>query len=241
MRETGAKARCGPLRSRVLTMALFLLAGAVVNAVVAWGCAVALNPVAGRNEFGVSASTAPCWFYQVFSRPGATQVHSSRIASDPAKFMADLAWGFSRYSLDQSEWHRSVRAPSWSRASSAAGWPVVSMHSTARVRHDELADTAVQEDIRFGIALGTVRAKPVVLPLGPLWPGFLVDTLFYAVGLWFLIRGPFALRRFLRIRGGLCPRCAYPMGASDACSECGRELPRGGGIVRHPRERLEPQ
>ena len=45
--------------------------------------------------------------------------------------------------------------------------------------------------------------------------------------LWLLIPGPFALRRFLRTRRGLCPRCAYPVGESAVCSECGRELPRG--------------
>ncbi len=38
--------------------------------------------------------------------------------------------------------------------------------------------------------------------------------------------GPFALRRFLRVRRGLCPKCAYPMGESSVCTECGRALPK---------------
>ena len=61
--------------------------------------------------------------------------------------------------------------------------------------------------------------------LHPLWPGFAVNTLFYAAILWFLIRGPFALRRSLRLRRGLCPKCAYPMGESAVCTECGKTLP----------------
>ncbi len=64
------------------------------------------------------------------------------------------------------------------------------------------------------------------LPLRPLWPGFAVNTIFYATILWLLIPGPFILRRFLRLRRGLCPKCAYPMGESAVCTDCGGELPK---------------
>ncbi len=61
-------------------------------------------------------------------------------------------------------------------------------------------------------------------PLRPLWPGFAFNTLFYATLLWLLIPGTFVLRRFLRVRRGLCPKCAYPMGESSVCTECGGAL-----------------
>ncbi len=64
-----------------------------------------------------------------------------------------------------------------------------------------------------------------MFPLRPLWPGFAVNTLFYAAVLWLLILGPFALRRFIRVKRGLCPKCAYPMGELAVCSECGKALP----------------
>ena len=64
-----------------------------------------------------------------------------------------------------------------------------------------------------------------VLPLRPIWPGFAINTLFYAVVVWLLSCGPFALRRILRVRRGLCPKCAYRMGEASVCSECGAELP----------------
>ncbi len=62
------------------------------------------------------------------------------------------------------------------------------------------------------------------MPYRPIWPGFAVNTIFYAAALWLLIPGPFAVRRFLRLRRGLCPKCAYPMGESAVCTECGGAL-----------------
>ena len=66
----------------------------------------------------------------------------------------------------------------------------------------------------------------LAMPLGPIWPGLAVNTLFYAAILWLLIPAPFALRRFLRVGRGLCPKCAYPAGESAVCTECGRLLPK---------------
>jgi len=60
-------------------------------------------------------------------------------------------------------------------------------------------------------------------------PGLAVNTLLTAVIGWLLICGPSALgrliRRFIRIRRGLCPACAYLTGASAVCTECGKPLP----------------
>ena len=72
-----------------------------------------------------------------------------------------------------------------------------------------------------GLIVGKVE-----MPIRPTGPGFTINTLFYAGILWLLILGPFALRRFLRVRRGLCPKCAYPMGESAVCSECGNKLPQ---------------
>ena len=71
--------------------------------------------------------------------------------------------------------------------------------------------------------IGTSRKTYV--PLRPIGLLFAINTLFYAAVLWLLICGPFVVRRFIRVRRGLCPKCAYPMGQSDVCSECGKALP----------------
>ena len=59
------------------------------------------------------------------------------------------------------------------------------------------------------------------VPIRPIWPGFAVNTLCYATLLW----SPFVLCRVIRVRRGLCPKCAYPMGQSAVCTECGNAIP----------------
>ena len=61
------------------------------------------------------------------------------------------------------------------------------------------------------------------LPLKPHWPGFAVNTLFYAALLWLPLYAPFALRRRFRRRRGCCIKCGYDLrGAThDRCPECG--------------------
>ena len=63
-----------------------------------------------------------------------------------------------------------------------------------------------------------------VIPLRPIWPGFALNTLFYAALFWLLLCGPFALRRLIRVKRGRCPACGYPVGTSPVCTECGRDV-----------------
>jgi hypothetical protein len=62
----------------------------------------------------------------------------------------------------------------------------------------------------------------------PIWPGFAINTMFYAGMLWIVFAARSDLRRWRRwrrIRRGLCPACAYPVGTSPVCTECGTALP----------------
>ncbi|MEQ9095993.1 MAG: hypothetical protein RIE32_06990 [Phycisphaerales bacterium] len=69
------------------------------------------------------------------------------------------------------------------------------------------------------------------LPLLPIWPGFLLNTLLYALLLFIAWRLPGVLRRAVRRRRGRCVGCGYDRGGLDAgaaCPECGA----GAGAAR---------
>jgi|GEM_PF-3279697 len=63
------------------------------------------------------------------------------------------------------------------------------------------------------------------LPLLPLWPGFAINTAFYALLLFLVRRTPGALRRTGHRRRGRCDSCGYDRSGLDRtieCPECGR-------------------
>jgi hypothetical protein len=66
------------------------------------------------------------------------------------------------------------------------------------------------------------------LPIRPVFPGIIVNSILYAVILGLLSTAPFATRRMLRRRRGQCAKCAYPVGTSPVCTECGAAVRCGG-------------
>ena len=62
-----------------------------------------------------------------------------------------------------------------------------------------------------------------ILPYRPIWPGFAINTVFYAAILWSPF-APFWLRRYVRVKRGHCIKCGYDLrghSGSDVCPECG--------------------
>ncbi len=69
-------------------------------------------------------------------------------------------------------------------------------------------------------------AFPDSLPFVPLWPGFALNTIFYAALAWGLWQVPLAIRRSRRRRNGLCVRCGYDftgLTVGSPCPECGTQ------------------
>jgi len=97
-----------------------------------------------------------------------------------------------------------------------------------------------------GIAFRSARSafENAVLPVEVLWPGFAVNTLFYAAVLWMMFLAPFALRQMIRRRRGgrgQCVMCAYPIGTNQQCTECGAPhavIPKGAAVL--PAQSLPP-
>ena len=232
-------------------VAIFLLLGAVVNVAVAWGCALGL-PLVTKQRWGPlgrgwSSETVPYWYAEEMHRAGAQRFVFLSVSFDFSG-SPGTDWGAALdvttedYTLDM----RSL--PGWMHIDTtvppevenefemfvedARGWPSLALSSHARVQEDP------RLRVRGGIIPGAAESIPgwtgsfyfedylfgrQILPLTPIWPGFAINTLFYAAILWLPIRGPFALRRFIRRNRGQCVVCGYDLRGDFArgCSECG--------------------
>ncbi len=119
-----------------------------------------------------------------------------------------------------------------------AGWPLPSLRCDAVIDAKTvggvgLACTLDPGSWHDGITApgvlhprGTRSALPELrpIPLGPIWPGFAINTLVYGVAGWTLLGGPFTVRRWRRARRGLCVTCGYPVRGLGTCPECGKEV-----------------
>ncbi len=211
------------MRRRLLTIAIFLLAGAVVNVAVAWGYAL-WSPSTPGSPIGSNPREDRAWFLDRVpptrwtdwdgpyltpdAGPGYELIRFFAMTLDPA---APKGWrvnvrrlrsGLPLVSLEGSRWFKGV-------------YPIPPT-ATFRWNLNAALEPPPELRPRYGR----------LLPLRPLPTGFAVNTTFYATLLWLLTCLAIAVRRFLRLRRGLCPKCAYPMGESSVCTECGRELPK---------------
>ncbi len=219
------------MKRRLLIIAICLLLGAVVNVAVAWGSALCVDVYDVGTYKGVTAvTTEEHWTLDTWSCGGAKFIHSLRQrgsyaiaaeAVDPGDLLpywSKLAIPSATYAAGLSDFEKHLVE--------GRGWPLLALWCELRL-------TSGPPELSYSVA-GAIETpwewksnlRPRALPLRPIWPGFAANTLFYATILWLLTCGPFALRRFLRLRRGLCPKCAYPMGESGVCTECGRLLPK---------------
>ena len=221
-------------------VAIFLLAGAVVNLGVAWAAPLcssapytppimitflapafvaspltqpseedrrwwhAERPFDGTAEFAgvLEQRRGPGWSLRHFLGGPAVRLVGGgfQTGDEPFEIASRLHAGAPVRSLTGSHWTRygSDAVPKTTRRVSLweQGWPS-SRYTPA-------------------VAAGGV-------PLRPLWPGFAVNTIFYALILWLPVRGTFHLRRHIRRKHGLCVACGYDLRHADhdACPECG--------------------
>ncbi len=196
------------MKRHLLIIAICLLLGAVVNVAVAWGCGL-WSPV--DNTVVTSESESLTW-----PRPVAESWPSPDVWERGSGFGVDFDYLAAVHKIMDDNYYI-YRIAIYDR-----GWPDRSLRAEWK---GVLTSTVNVGEWRGALNLPWRRpGNELPLPLKPLWPGFAVNTIFYATLLWLLIPGPFALRRFLRVRRGLCPKCAYPIGESTVCSECGEPL-----------------
>ena len=236
---------------RLRTILLFLLLGAIVNVVVAWGIALlAPHPSSFyRKGFTPGGEQYGAWNTDRFVSIGIECIHSNWKLPifpngpyyPPPKQSADSilpAWAIYAYPDE-------VPIVMTCRYLEATGWPMLTFwsgrESLGLMEQDWPAITPegfIRTEVpapRFylGILMPDQPAPSLrtlhgltVLPYGPLWPGLVINTLFYAGILWLLIPGPYVLRRMIRHKRGLCVKCAYDLRGVDheACPECGEAI-----------------
>ena len=117
--------------------------------------------------------------------------------------------------------YQSELGPLFTYSQVGAGWPAYAL-SCAEACPLEFTDGVhLIGGFQLPRSMESMRLSGPV-PLLPIWPGFAINTIFYAAILWLLFAAPFKVRRWRRTRLGLCPACAYPVGESETCTECGR-------------------
>lgn len=65
------------------------------------------------------------------------------------------------------------------------------------------------------------------LPLWPLWPGFVLNTVVYGAAVWCVMFAPGFVRRASRRKRGRCAGCGYELAGLVKCPECGEEVESG--------------
>jgi hypothetical protein len=228
-------------RRRLRTLLVFLLLGAIANVAVAIAAAVFLN-VPGSTSVAGWLSTDQHQYISGWDCIRGSSTGVVRLVAYPRKQSMLNQMDPSRVRDLNDPDHRKMVLPWWSDWDSelrrdrtsfhaqlfdARGWPLPTLEA-----HWFGGKTEVDLDKRWrwGISLSSSMARTAggynigalkAVPLRPIWPNFFLNTLFYAALLWLLLAFPFILRRFLRLKRGLCPKCAYPVGTSDVCTECG--------------------
>jgi hypothetical protein len=202
-------------------------AGAIVNVAVAWGCVVkwpANDPFADYDYEHRELTGVESLAILQFSNP-----HSMPIDLAKTYGVSARTFGWTTYWVGFEDDITVVVF---------GGWPAYAVrgcrHTTvdfsppparkfARSEYRGVIDVSDSDQLRL-------------LPYTPIWPGFAINTVFYAVVLWMLSAVPIALRKRRRIKRGWCPKCAYDLRGrapgSKACPECGIAV----AVTTTPRE-----
>ena len=210
------------MRRWTLRVLCWLALGAVVNVTAAWGYVLLHEPLCVAAQWG--GSTKKAWPAPEYLPPDAREL-------DCVEGGYTNAWITHRNASrgPQTTFYRVPRDPHSDDAFDFVsmtieeyGWPKRALR---------LVHVCIPGNRDIGGLYEAFMTSPRLpswlrlrcYPFGPLWPGLLLNTLFYAATsalLWFL---PGGVKRWHRRRHHLCIHCAYPVAdPAKPCSECGR-------------------
>ena len=211
-------------------LVVFLLLGAIVNVAVAWGCAAVCGDVTAEWS-PYHSPRGRSFVVHVTSRLGYEQVRGvgrsgtllDRHGDKVRRYRTGAWWPPEAVGVFETAYGIAVGWPLLALST----WRTTDAHQTPGV--DWLEPTPVlhwgvvwDQDALEGTGTGAETA-PMIFPLRPIWPGFAINTIFYAAILWLLTLGPFTARRFIRRNRGHCIKCGYDLRGdfSAGCPECG--------------------
>jgi hypothetical protein len=210
---------------------VFLLLGAIINVAVAWGFAI----------WGSNEEDWPTWVYAATTDPGFVFLaqHSgpgfSRVTAVARRGVVGRPRLKDRGEL-LPHWARDLLLPSQGDRtmffSDARGWPVLSFRSvlTLDYVYDQSLAIWVREvhEVLEGFPLPRKQRTEGVrnlraIPLRPIWPGFAINTIFFAAIFWLVALTPVTARRLMRHKRGHCIKCGYDLRGdlNGGCPECG--------------------
>jgi hypothetical protein len=194
------------MRRRLIQLGLFVLAGAIVNVAVAWGCSIWSAET--FSEVRECRPPHPLWwtrFPQWFDRPEVVPTVEVR------------GFGMGGVAMGADLWACVIREP---------GWPCRTFQYGVEYLEGTQGSPWCSRAWRVPDWVPWVASERRFVPFHPLVVGFAINTPFYAGILWLMFAAPFALHCRWRIKRGLCVACAYPIGSSEVCTECGAPLKR---------------
>lgn len=219
----------------VLTFVVFALIGSVINVAVAWVCAL-WAPGGGQGGTTVTGAPDAMQYWYAANKPWSLDKSYTGVIEETSAEYVGLGW------RQQRLWEPSMNVPQgpvpigfWRRPQVASafrtycGWPLYCLYGEQWTRYvdgSEQYETIYRYASALSIEKGMVaRESARILPLRPIWLGFVINTVFFGGILWLATCGPFVLRRVIRRRRGRCAGCGYPVGSSAVCTECGHASP----------------
>jgi len=226
---------------------LFLLLGAILNIALAWIIEIVVDktrPLSVENRLRITEGST-LHDVETFARWGATD-HSSAWTRLPVEVPwrrmegnEDILNRWPDFS-EPLENFRNGTQQAEIRNAGLRGWPMLALWGETRWYVQANGNSSANE-AHGSLRLPATRSSSFIFPLRPLWPGFAINTVFYAAVLWLPFAAFGRIRRRRRIKRGLCVRCGYPIapGRSAACSECGTPIAlhgASGATPCNPRE-----
>lgn len=233
-------------RRAVRHVIAFVLLGAVVNVVVAWGFALIDHELDFLGSYkDVNSGLWHKWGLIesiCLDVPGEV-----RLVQLPKRWhgtgIADRWWEGPNWEVQ-----RNSHIPAWSMfrlgeplvllneqgghsnidyTERATGWPFLALRYTLIEKYIG-PPHRMQTDSSDGLlvipwSIGKCRRD---LPFRPIWVGFAINSIVFGSLLCLLTVGPLMLRRDWRRRRNRCPHCGYTVGTSPNCTECGERLQR---------------